>query len=130
MPKLDSVPGVKAVVLIDALGAGGALTVIANVRVAFGSVALIAVIVYVLETAAVVGVPEIRPVEVLKDSPGVLVIAGEIAKLAIVPPAGVIEYPVIAVPTVTVSDDEEIVNAGAATPVAGNTAVIVPEFAE
>jgi hypothetical protein len=48
------------------------------------------VIVYVLEEAVVVGVPEISPVLVLKESPGVLEIAGEIEKLAIAPPVEVI----------------------------------------
>jgi hypothetical protein len=41
-------------------------------------VAFIAVIVYVRTDAGVVGVPEIRPVVVLKDRPGELEIAGEI----------------------------------------------------
>jgi hypothetical protein len=77
MPKLDSVPGVNVVVLIEAAGGAG-LTVIAKVRVALGDVALVAVIVKVLELAAVVGVPEISPVEVLNESPGVLEMSGEI----------------------------------------------------
>jgi hypothetical protein len=55
----------------------GALTVIEYVRFAVLT-ALVAVIVYVLDEAAVVGVPEIKPVEVENDSPGVFEIAGEI----------------------------------------------------
>jgi hypothetical protein len=41
-------------------------------------VAFVAVIVYVRASAAVVGVPEISPVEVLKESPGVFEMAGDI----------------------------------------------------
>jgi hypothetical protein len=41
-------------------------------------VAFVAVIVYVRIVAAVVGVPEIKPVVVLNESPGVFEIAGEI----------------------------------------------------
>ena len=63
-------------------------------------------------TAASVGVPEIKPVAVLKPSP--VGRFGEIAKLAISPPLELITYPVIAVPTVAFSDVEESVNAGLA----------------
>jgi hypothetical protein len=41
-------------------------------------VALVAVIVYVLEDADVVGVPDIKPVAESKEIPGVFEIAGEI----------------------------------------------------
>jgi len=72
-------PEVAEMVDDDSVKAGAAgFTVIANVRVAVFA-ALLAVIVYVLALATVVGVPEIRPVEVLKESPGVFVIAGDIA---------------------------------------------------
>jgi hypothetical protein len=54
------------------------MTVIINVAVAGGAVALVAVIVYVLAIAAVVGVPVIRPVDTSKDRPGVFEIAGAI----------------------------------------------------
>ena len=54
------------------------LTVIVKVRVAFGSVELVAVIVYVRAAATAVGVPETRPVDVLNESPGVFEISGEI----------------------------------------------------
>jgi len=55
----------------------GAVTVIAKVRVA-ELVAFVAVTVYVNDVAAVVGVPEIKPVLVLNVSPGVFEIAGDI----------------------------------------------------
>ena len=51
---------------------------IVKVRVAAGLVAFVAVIVYVAADAAVVGVPEIRPVAVLNESPGVFEMAGDI----------------------------------------------------
>jgi hypothetical protein len=57
-------------------GAAG-FTVIAKVRVA-ELVAFVAVTVYVNDVAAVVGVPEIKPVLVLNTSPGVFEIAGDI----------------------------------------------------
>jgi hypothetical protein len=57
-------------------GAAG-FTVIAKVCVT-ELIAFEAVIVYVLELAAVVGVPVIRPVDVLNESPGVFEIVGEI----------------------------------------------------
>ena len=62
----------------DKVNAGAAtLTVIEKSRVAV-FVTFVAVIVYVLELAAAVGVPEMRPVDELKESPGVFEIAGEI----------------------------------------------------
>jgi hypothetical protein len=62
----------------DKVNAGAAtLTVIEKSRVAV-LVTFVAVIVYVLELAATVGVPEMRPVDELKESPGVFEIAGEI----------------------------------------------------
>ena len=71
-------PVVAEIVADDNVNAGAAgFTVMAKVCVAVFA-ALVAVIVYVLELATVVGVPEIRPVEVLNARPGVLEIAGEI----------------------------------------------------
>jgi len=62
----------------DKVNAGAAtLTVIEKSRVAV-LVTFVAVIVYVLELAATVGVPEMRPVDELKESPGVFEIAGDI----------------------------------------------------
>jgi hypothetical protein len=55
----------------------GAITVIAKVLVA-ELVAFVAVTVYINDVAAVVGVPEIKPVLVLNTSPGVFEIVGEI----------------------------------------------------
>ena len=62
----------------DKVNAGAAtLMVIEKSRVAV-FVTFVAVIVYVLELAATVGVPEMRPVDELKESPGVFEIAGDI----------------------------------------------------
>jgi hypothetical protein len=57
-------------------------------------------------------VPESKPVEVLKVSPAGAV--GEMEYEAIAPPEEVIVYPVIALFTVLVSEDDESVKAGAA----------------
>ena len=71
-------PAVAEMVDDDNVNAGAAtLTVIEKSRVAV-LVAFVAVTVYVVELAAVVGDPEMRPVDVLKESPGVFEIAGEI----------------------------------------------------
>ena len=63
-------------------------------------------IVYVVEGRANVGVPEIKPVVVSNVIPSVppWVMSGEILKLVIAVPEEVIEYGVIAVPTVNVSE--------------------------
>jgi len=61
----------------DSTTGAGADTVIAKVRVA-ELVAFVAVTVYESDVAAVVGVPEIKPVLVLNTSPGVFEIAGDI----------------------------------------------------
>jgi hypothetical protein len=64
-------------------------TVNVNGRLA-DPVAFVAVIVYATLLVAAVGIPEISPVEVLKERPGVLDIDGEIEKLLIAPPLDVI----------------------------------------
>ena len=73
------------------------------------------------------GVPLNAPVEVLKLMPAGA--AGEIAKLAILPPVELTVKPVATVLTVLLSDVEVRVKAGAAR-VEGKLAVIKPEFAE
>jgi hypothetical protein len=73
---------------------------------------LVAVIVYAVALCVAVGVPVKSPVAVLKVVPEGA--AGEIAKLAIVPPVDVIVYPEIDVFTVLVSAIALNVNAGAA----------------
>jgi len=75
----------------------------------------------------VFGVPLNAPVEVLKLMPEGA--AGEIAKLAILPPVELTVKPFATVLTVLLSDVEVRVKAGAAR-VAGKIAVIRPEFAE
>jgi len=75
-------------------------------------VALVAVTVYEVALATVVGVPVSAPVNVLKLIPAGVAL---IAKLAIAPPVELILNPVAAVLTVLVSDDDESVKAGAAT---------------
>jgi hypothetical protein len=52
--------------------------------------------------ADAIGVPESKPVTVLKLKP--LLIVGKIEKLAIDPPEEEIVYPVIGIPTVDVSE--------------------------
>ena len=125
---LPTVPEIEAGPEIVGRGfCGGELIIISKAWEALPD-ALVAVIVYVLEDADVVGVPEINPVAVLKESPGVFEIAGEIEKLVIAPPVGVMVYPEIEVPAVAVSDAREMENAGGAKAVIGKTAVITPEF--
>ena len=75
-------------------------------------VALVAVTVYEVALATVVGVPVSAPVDVLKLIPAGVAL---IAKLAIAPPVELMVNPVAAVLTVLVSDDDESVKAGAAT---------------
>ena len=72
-------------------------------------VALVAVTVYEVALATVVGVPVSAPVDVLKLIPAGVAL---IAKLAIAPPVELILNPVAAVLTVLVSDDDESVKAG------------------
>jgi hypothetical protein len=75
-------------------------------------VALVAVIVNAVAAAEEVGVPESKPVEVLKVRPAGA--DGEIEYEAMVPPVDAIVYPEIGLLTVFVSEVEEIVNAGTA----------------
>ena len=75
-------------------------------------VALVAVTVYEVALATVVGVPVSAPVDVLKLIPAGVAL---ISKLAIAPPVELMLNPVAAVLTVLVSDDDESVKAGAAT---------------
>ena len=78
MYPIVTTPVVAAIDDDDRVNAGAAtLTVTEKSRVAV-LVTFVAVIVYVLELAAAVGVPEMRPVDELKESPGVFEIAGEI----------------------------------------------------
>jgi hypothetical protein len=65
----------------------------------------------VVADATVFGVPDNAPVVVLKLIPGGVAL---IAKLAIAPPVEVTVNPVATVFTVLLSDDEDKVNAGAA----------------
>ncbi len=75
-----AVPAVAITVEVESVMEGGprALTVRENVLVASGEMALRAVIVYSVALAAVSGVPESKPVVVLKLKVPLL-IAGEIA---------------------------------------------------
>ena len=78
MYPLVTTPDVAEIDDDDKVNAGAAtLTVIEKSRVAV-LVTFVAVTVYVVELAAAVGVPEMRPVDELKESPGVFEIAGEI----------------------------------------------------
>ena len=71
-------PALEVSILDDNVNAGAAgLIVIEYVRLT-ELVALVAVIVYALEDADAVGVPEINPVAASKESPGEFEIAGEI----------------------------------------------------
>jgi hypothetical protein len=74
-----------------------------------------------------VGVPESKPVEVSKATPAG--VAGEIAKLTIVPPVDAMEYPEMDELTVLVSAIDESVKAGAPTDwiVSTNVAVADPD---
>ena len=60
--------------------------------------------------------PVIRPLAVLKLKPGVDVMLGLIAKLAIVPPVELTVYPEMGEPTVADSVLRDKVNAGACNP--------------
>jgi hypothetical protein len=95
---------------VNAGNAGATSTVRVNVCVV-DPVALVAVIVYAVAVATVVGLPVRAPVEVLKLMPAGVAL---IAKLAIKPPVDEMVKPVAAVLTVLVSDEEERVKAGAA----------------
>ena len=93
-------------------GMGGESTFKSKVREVLPA-ALVAVTVYVRNALGEVGVPEIKPVDVLKESPGAFEIAGEIEKLSMGPPVEEMEYPVIDVPCTPEIELVEIVNAGA-----------------
>ena len=105
----------------------GAVTVKVNVLVA-DPTALVAVIVKSIASAIDVGVPVNSPVVVLKLIPAGA--DGVIEKLVIASPVESTVKPVATELTVLVSLDEVSVNTGIDKDVAGNTAVITPEFAE
>jgi hypothetical protein len=105
----------------------GAVTVKVNVRVA-DPMALVAVIVYSIASAIDVGVPVNSPVVVLKLIPAGAV--GAIEKFVIASPVESTVKPVATELTVLVSLDDVSVKTGIDKEVAGNTAVITPEFAE
>jgi hypothetical protein len=71
------------------------------------------VMVYSVDTAFVVGVPEINPDEELKERPALN--DGEMEYWSIWPPVEVIEYPVMADPTLPDSFVEESVKLGTLT---------------
>ena len=100
----------------------------AKVRVAV-PVAFVAVIVQLTVEVEELGDPEIKPVAVLKESPGEFEIAGEIEQLAIVPPVEEMVYPETAVPTMAVSEDCESVNAGFAKGATIFVTVLAPQSA-
>jgi hypothetical protein len=93
-------------------GMGGESTFKSKLREVL-PVALDAVIVKVRNPLGEVGVPEIKPVDVLKESPGAFEIDGEIEKLAIGPPVDEMEYGFIDVPCTPETELVEIVKAGA-----------------
>ena len=73
------------------------------------STKFVAVTVNVCKAEAYKGVPEITPVLVLNESPGIAEILGEIAYVATAPPVEEIVYVFIGVPTVpTIVDDERV----------------------
>jgi hypothetical protein len=105
----------------------GAVTVKVKVLVA-DPTALVAVIVKSIASAIDVGVPVNSPVVVLKLIPAGAV--GVIEKLVITSPVESTVKPVATELTVLVSLDDVSVKTGIDNDVAGNTAVITPEFAE
>jgi hypothetical protein len=105
----------------------GAVTVKVKVLVA-DPTALVAVIVKSIASAIDVGVPVNSPVVVLKFIPAGAV--GVIEKLVIASPVESTVKPVATELTILVSLDDVSVKTGIDKEVAGNTAMITPEFAE